>query len=69
MAINDVDGLPQRCYSLLRTPNAWNMSYTATIAAFLLGASCQKWLCNSYNIKLEDLAHCCVEQDLLFVLH
>ena len=65
--------LPQRCYSLLWTANAWNMLYTATIATLLLGFHLKNWAPPTKNgsaatitIKPEHLAHCCVDQGLLY---
>ena len=71
----DIHGLPRRCYSLmLCTPNAQNLSYTATIAAFLLGFHSKNRAPPTKNgsatatltIKPERLAHLCVKQALLY---
>ena len=74
MAVNDVHGLQRRCYSLLWTPNAWNMSYTTTIAASLLGFHSKNRAPPAKNgsatatltIKPERLAHLCVEEASLY---
>ena len=72
--LKDTTGFPQRCYSLLCTPNAQNPSHTATIAAFLLGFHSKNRVPPAKNssatvtitIKPERLAHLCVEQALLY---
>ena len=74
MALKGIYGLPQRCYSLLCTPNAPNPSQTATIAAFLLRFYSKSRAPPAKNgsatatitIKPERLAHLCVEQALLY---
>ena len=73
MALKDIHGLPQKCYSLLLTPNAQKPLHTATIAAFLVGFHSKNQAPLAKNssatatitIKPKRLAHLCVEQDVL----